>query len=107
MSQTQNYFFTIEFYVGDEFGMAIVISDNNRSAITHLRNSGKYNATPEVYNIKKVNNVGKYFGECIGLMLEEYGVGNTITREQIIDLLGFEPLSPYDYLIIDCGTTAE
>lgn len=108
-SNTQNYFFTIEFDVATRFGMAIVTADSKTQAINYLKNSGQYNFAPDLYEIKRTRNVGKYYGNCVGLLLEHYGdgVGTTVTREMIVELLGFEPLSPNDNLIIECGMTAE
>ena len=107
MAQTQHYFFVIEFYVANEFGMAITTADNKRSAAEFLKNEGKYNSAPELYEIKSIRNVGKYFGNCIGLLLEHYGEAGSITKEDVINALGYTPVSPFDYLILDCGTEAE
>lgn len=72
MSSDVKYFFIVSFTVDSQAGLAIVIAETASVAFINLKNSGLYNGTPEKYVLVASQNVGSYFGESYGLMLESY-----------------------------------
>ena len=72
MSARCTYLFAISFLFGNESGLAIVSATNERKAWEILRNQGKYNGSPDGYQIEATRNVGLYTQEQCTLILESY-----------------------------------
>ena len=108
MSTECTYLFAISFLLGSESGLAIVSARNAAQARTVLKNQGKYNGTPERYQIEVTKNIGLYTQEQCTLILESYtnalvafdailaAIGNLYTYDSVVEALGYVPANQGD-----------
>ncbi len=81
MSENKN-FYVISFSVAKDSGLALVVAENERSAIEHLRHSGKYNGC-SAYSIINTRCLGSYCGCEYGLIYESFS--NALVAFQAIE----------------------
>ena len=58
--------------VKNQSGLAMIVAGTEEEALRHLRESGLYNGSPELYVLIESRNLGEYVGCEYGLILESY-----------------------------------
>lgn len=72
MREKPKFFFVIHMKVSGADGLALVISYNERDAVSCLKRQGQYNGTPDLYIAEDIDNLGHYCGPAYGLYFESY-----------------------------------
>lgn len=67
-----NHLFVISFTAGSESGLALVTAPDERVAVQVLRNSGKYNCSPDSYTVIQCRNLGLTSSIRMELLMESY-----------------------------------
>lgn len=68
----KRYLFGLSFTVGSNTGIALVVASSERQAFQLLKNSGRYNCSPDKYTLIQSRNLG--LSSCLPyeLLFEEY-----------------------------------
>lgn len=79
-----NNLYIVSFIVGGESGLAFLSAPSEREAISLLRNSGRYNGDPNLYQIEQCRNIGVVTSIRNELLLESY-VNALVAYQAILD----------------------
>ena len=67
-----NHLYVASFTAGGDSGLALMAASSERTAISILKNSGRYNGEPSKYSIIQIRDIGLSSGLATELLLESY-----------------------------------
>jgi hypothetical protein len=79
-----NNLYVVSFIAGGESGIALLSAPSDREAISLLKNSGRYNGTPDLYHVEQCRNIGVLTSIRNELLLESY-VNALVAYKAILD----------------------